>query len=131
MTFAGVERLLHDFLTADLGVRVCTELPADLPDVLPLVQVQRIGGPTHDGDPYFSMPTVSIDCFEADRASATDLAHQVDLSLRRRLRGATVPGAVVTRVSTITGPSWRPWDDTTDVRRFGASYQLWIKTPAH
>lgn len=129
MTYPAPERILADFLTADLGVRVCSEVPADLADVVPLVQAVRVGGPAHDRDPFFLMPTINVDCFDADRASAMDLAHAVDLSLRRRLSGATVLGARIGRVATITGPSWRPWDDT-DVRRFGATYQIWIKAPS-
>ena len=123
-----VEQLVRDFLTADLGVRVCTELPDDLADVVPLLQVVRIGGPTHDDDPYFHLPTISVDAYEATRADANDLAMQADLSLRRRLPGAVVLGCSVGKVRTISGPSWRPWDDVA-LRRFGASYQLWIKAP--
>lgn len=123
--FAGVEIALHDYLTVELGVRVCTELPADLQAVVPLVQVVRIGGPHSDNDPYLQMPTVSVDSFAADRGGATDLAHAADLALRR-LTGATVHGARFGLVRTLSGPAWRPWDDTA-VRRFGATYSLWMK----
>jgi hypothetical protein len=128
VSWPGTERLVHDWLVADLGVRVCSELPADLAEVMPLIQAVRIGGPHDDNDPYVLIPTVSIDVFAADRAGATELADAVDLSLRRRLPGAHVLGASVGLVRTLSGPSWRPWDDTR-VRRFGATYQLWVKTP--
>jgi hypothetical protein len=78
VSWPGTERLLHDWLVADLGVRVCSELPADLAEVMPLIQAVRIGGPHDDNDPYVQIPTVSIDVFAADRAGATDLAHAVD-----------------------------------------------------
>lgn len=129
MSYPGVERLLVDFLVTAVGVRVCTELPADLADVLPLIQVVRVGGPSLDDDPYVEAATVSVDCFDVTRADATDLAMQADLALRRLLPGARVLGASVGKVRTLTGPSWRPWDDTTNVRRFGATYQVWVKTP--
>lgn len=124
--FAGVEIALHDYLTVELaGPRVCTELPADLAGQVPLVQVVRIGGPHSGEDPYIQVPTVSVDTFAGDRASATDLSHQVDLALRR-ITGTTVHGARFGIVRTLSGPAWRPWDDTS-VRRFGATYSLWMR----
>lgn len=128
MSWAGVERMLVDWLTTDLGHRVCTELPADLGSVLPLIHVVRVGGPHHASTPYFQMPTINVDSFAADRGAATDLAEAVDVSLRRRLPGSTVLGARVGRTATITGPGFRAWDDST-LRRMGASYQLWLKAP--
>lgn len=128
MSYQGVELMLHDFLVAAVGVRVCTELPADLQDVLPVVQVVRIGGPHDDNDPFLLIPTVSVDCFADDRLAAITLADQVDRAMRKTLPGAQVHGASVGLVRTLTGPSWRPWDDTA-VRRYGATYQVRLKTP--
>jgi len=125
VSWPGIERALVTYLTAEHGVRVVTELPADLADVAPLIQVVRIGGPSDDEDPRVQIPTVSIDYFAADRGAATDLAEAVDLSIRR-LAGTVLAGAAMGKVRTLTGPSWRPWDDLT-VRRFGATYQLWLK----
>jgi hypothetical protein len=127
VTFGGVEALLIGWLSGQLGVRCVTDLPAGLADAVPVVQVVRIGGPSDDNDPNFHVPTVSIDCFAVDRASATVLAQQVDDALRKVLPGVTTGGATVTKVQTVSGASWRPWDDTT-LRRFGASYALHIKT---
>lgn len=127
-TFPGTERLLHDWLVADLGVRVCSELPADLAEVVPLIQAVRIGGPHDDNDPFLLIPTVSVDCFADDRLAAITLADQVDRAMRKTLPGAQVHGASVGLVRTLTGPSWRPWDDTA-VRRYGATYQVRLKTP--
>lgn len=123
------ELLLHDFLTVALGVRVCSELPADLGDVLPVVQATRIGGPHDDNDPLLQTPTVDIDYFAADRAAAFALAEAGDLALRRQLPGATVGTVRVGMVRTLSGPSWRGWDNTS-IRRVGATYQLWIKPTA-
>jgi hypothetical protein len=128
--FPGAERLVHDWLVADVGVRVCSELPADLADVLPIIQAVRIGGPHHDEDPYLQIPTMSVDVFADGRQAAYDLAQTVDLSIRRHLPGAKVLGASVGMVRTLTGPAWRAWDDTTRVRRVGMTYQLWLKAPS-
>jgi hypothetical protein len=125
--FAGVELALVDWLTVDLpGNRVCTELPDDLADAAPVIQVVRIGGPHDDNDPNLQIPTVSVDCFSATRGGATDLANAVDTSLRKRLPGATIHGARFGLVRTLTGPSWRPWEDAA-LRRFGSTYQLWVR----
>jgi hypothetical protein len=56
VSYPGTERLLHDWLVADLGVRVCSELPADLSEVVPLIQAVRIGGPHDDNDPASRSP---------------------------------------------------------------------------
>lgn len=131
MPYAGVEATLIPWLADLLGVRVLTDLPADDPPGsflagLPYVQFVRVGGPSDDNNPRFDLPTVSVDCFGADRGAATGLALDVDEALRQTLPGQTTGGATVTRVQTITGPSWQPWDDT-NVRRMHSSYRLYIK----
>jgi hypothetical protein len=40
------------------------------------------------------------------------------------LPGQVVDGVTVSAVRTGAGPAWRPYDDTTNVRRFGATYQI-------
>jgi hypothetical protein len=66
--YPDVERLLVTYLGAALGVRVVTDLPANLQQIL--------------------------------------------------------GGVTVSRVRTGEGPAWRPYDDTTNVRRFGATYEI-------
>jgi hypothetical protein len=129
VTYGGVERLLLGYLAPALSVRCLTDLPADLQSSVPVVQVVRIGGPSSDNDRRLEAATVSIDCFAADRGAATDLAMRVDKAMRDTLPGTYVPAsnAVVTKVRTLTGASWRPWDDLA-VRRFGATYQVWVKS---
>lgn len=126
MAFAGVEALLIGWTSAQLSVRCLTDLPADLQAVVPVVQIVRIGGPSDDNLSSFQAATVSVDCFAADRAAATTLAQQVDDAWRKVLPGTTTGGAVVGKVRTLSGASWRPWNDTA-VRRFGASYQVWVR----
>lgn len=128
MTFVGVERLLVGHLASVLGVRVVTELPADLASSAPVVQVVRIGGPHDDDDPRTQIPTVSLDYFAATRAAAADLAEAADAAMRA-LPGRTLSGAHMGKVRTLTGPSWRPWEDTA-LRRLGATYQVWLRAPS-
>jgi hypothetical protein len=126
--FSGVEALLIGWLKTQLpSVRFLTDTPADLATAGPVVQVARIGGPSSDDDPSFQSPTVSVDCFAADRISATLLAQQIDDALRKALPGVTTGGATVTKVATISGAAWRPWDDL-KVRRVGATYVLYLKS---
>ena len=128
---ADVEAMLIPWFAAVLSVRAVTWLPADLASVLPIIQVARIGGGSDDNLPTFDFPTVSIDCFGADRAGGFALAASVDAAIRTTLPGTlhTVDAvsAVVTKTQTVTGPSWRPYDDPS-VRRFGATYRLLIRT---
>jgi hypothetical protein len=126
--FGGVEALLIGWLKTQLpSVRFLTDTPADLATAVPVVQVVRVGGPSDDDDPSFQSPTVSVDCFAVDRVAATLLAQQVDDALRKALPGAITGGATVTKVQTISGAAWRPWDDL-KVRRMGATYVLHLKT---
>lgn len=128
---ADVEAILVPWLAEAVSARAVTETPAELADVVPVVQIVRIGGPSDDDIPTFEMPTVSIDSYGAGRAAASQLAAAVDNAIRVALPNTlhTVGGAstVVTKTQTITGPSWRPYDDIT-IRRFGATYRLHLRT---
>lgn len=119
--YADVERLLVAFLPGQLGgVRVLTELPANLADVLPVVAVLRLGGT--DASVAFDVATVDVDVYAASRAAASALAEQV----RRALRFALPHTAGVRHVQTLSAPAWRPYDNTA-LRRFGATYQLTVQ----
>lgn len=124
---ADVEALLIPWLVSTLSVRALTDLPENLAGVLPVVQVTRIGGPADDSLPSFDFPNVDIDCFDVDREAASNLAGRVHTALRVTLPGLKLSGATITRVRTLTGPSWRPYDNTA-LRRFGATYQLHVKS---
>jgi hypothetical protein len=128
---ADVEALLVPWLAAQVAARTVTELPADLDTIAPAVHVLRIGGPSDDDLPAFDMPTVSVDSYGIGRSAALTLAQAVDDAIRVVLPNTlhTLGGlsAVVTKTQTITGPSWRPYDDIT-LRRFGATYRLHVRT---
>jgi len=122
-----VEALLSPWLESALTARGVTDLPSNLADMLPVVQVTRIGGADDDNVPSFDVATVDLDFFAADRVAASDLARRGHYAMRVTLPGRTVAGATVTMVQTITGPSWRPYDDTA-LRRFGSTYRLHVKS---
>jgi hypothetical protein len=128
---ADIEAILVPWLSAAVGARAVTELPADLAAVAPVVRVLRIGGPADDNIPSFDQPTVSVDSYGSGRAAALALALAVENAIRvglpntRHVVGSVA--AVVTKTQTVTGPSWRPYDDIT-LRRFGATYRLHLRT---
>lgn len=116
---AEAEVVLLAWLNADVdGVRFCTELPADLADVLPVVQVTRIGG-TDDGQfSVYDNALMDFDCYAATRSAARTLAEQIRTSIRTGLPGQKVgTDAFVIRCRSLTGPSWTPYENTA-VRRF-------------
>lgn len=127
--YADVELLVTSWLANASSTRCVTELPAQI--TVPIIRVTRIGGP--DVAPNLELAVVDIDCFappkngNPDRAGAAGLASKVRGLLRYQLVGRALNGASVARVDTVSGPSWRPWDNT-DLRRMGAIYQLTIHT---
>lgn len=128
MTFGGVDPLLIGWAKQHFGVRFALDTPSDLAGVVPLVQVQTVGGPSSDNYPGLIAATVSVDCFEADYSAASELAWTVDNGFRTALPGAAFGGVVFSKVRTLTIPGRRPWDDVA-VRRYGATYQVWLSKP--
>lgn len=124
-----IEQLIIGWLPTIFTVRVLTETPGgdppnDLATLLattPVVRVVRIGGPT--GLPGFDYPTVDFDCFALTRPAAKALAFQTQAAVEYRLPGYFNPYGTVLTAETISGPSWRPWDNT-GLRRFGFTTRL-------
>lgn len=121
-----VEPLLVSwFESTFLSVRVCTELPANLADVLPVIQVVGIGG---SGDHLqFDSPRADIDVFAASRAAARTLAQQVHDAVLRDLPGQMLEDAFVLSVGEFMSPTWTPYDNT-NLRRFTLSVGLRLHT---
>jgi hypothetical protein len=121
-----VEPLLVSWLKAAFPTaRLCTETPADLVDVLPVLQVVGIGG---TGDRFqFDEPRADVDVFGASRDAARTLAQQVRASLLEDLPGQMVDGAMVLSTKEFMSPVWTPYDNTA-VRRFTLSVGLRLHT---
>ncbi|MFD7705715.1 hypothetical protein [Streptomyces sp. NPDC059786] len=116
-----VEAELVAWLKAQLAVRVLTDLPADLNAVLPVVQVQRIGG-SDDGF-RLDRALVDVDVYAATRPAASDLMALTRTRLLAGLRGTTTNAAVFSAARTITAPAWRDYENTS-LRRFGATFEI-------
>lgn len=121
-----VEPLLLSWLaTAFPGVRTCTETPANLADVLPVLQVVGIGG---TGDHLrFDSPRADVDVYGATRSAARDLAEQVADSILTDMPGQMVAGVFVLSTQEFMAPTWTPYDDT-NLRRFTLSVGLRLHT---
>ncbi|MFE4857384.1 hypothetical protein [Streptomyces sp. NPDC056670] len=125
MTWPDVEIELVAWLSAQRGggVTVLTELPANLGDLLPVVQVQRVGG---DDDTFkLDRALVDVDVYAPTRAGASLLARQVRDDLVMKLRGTSTAAAVFGLVTTVSAPQWRPYENI-NLRRLGATYELYF-----
>ncbi|MFD5384242.1 hypothetical protein ACFWMG_04595 [Streptomyces sp. NPDC127074] len=111
------------WLGSQLDTRFAAELPANLLEVLPLGQVQRVGG--NDDSFRLDRALVDLDAYAATRAGASALARETRDALVMRLPGTKTAAAVFGRVSTVSAPSWRPYENT-GLRRCGATYEIFF-----
>jgi hypothetical protein len=120
-----VEAMLTGWLRTELaGPKVVTDLPGNLEDVLPVVQVIRIGGGRVNR--FLIRPRIDVDCFAATREQAADLANQVEHLLAAVLRGVAVTGGVFGDVDIEAGASWRP-DPNPRTRRYGVTASITVR----
>lgn len=126
MALADAELVIRTALDAEFtSARVVTETPSNLGDVLPCIQVTRFGGA--DDVLVLDAAHIDIDTYAATRQAAADLAEQVRTYLRLTLPGTSHGGGFVADVTTISAPTWTPYDNTT-LRRFTASYRIAIRS---
>jgi hypothetical protein len=102
---------------------VVTETPANLADVLPVIEVTRFGG--SDEVIVLDSANIDVDVYAATRDAARTLGEQVRTALRLHLPGYASAGAAVQSVTTISAPRWVPYDNT-NLRRFNAAYRITI-----
>jgi len=120
-----IELLLIQWLQAQLGsgVVVRDEVDNNLLEELPTVQVQRL--PAGDDDGFrLDRALADVDVYASTRGAAVALAAQIRGLLLNSLPGSTTGGAVVGRVSTLTAPGVRPYENTS-LRRVGATYEIY------
>ena len=129
---ADIERLLVEWLSDQLNLRVVTELPPDLeaPETLPIVQVEEAIGPG-ESDPGIDLCDVDIDAYGPDRASTKDLAERIRALVMYDLPGLVFDAGAtsINRTRTLRKPSRLPYDDS-DLRRFGAGYRITVHSRA-
>lgn len=121
--YADTEQLLVGWAPGIVSCRALTETPDDLADVLtttPVVRITRIGGPSQVG---FDQPTVDFDCFGLTRPAAKAFAISLQSAVELQLPGYYNTYGTVLAAVTISGPAWRPWDNS-NVRRIGFTTRL-------
>ncbi|WP_405620230.1 hypothetical protein [Streptomyces sp. NBC_00076] len=116
-----IEAVLAPWAESTFGVFSAAETPADLEEQLPVIRVERGGGP----DEMFSRhPRVFVDVFGRTADEARTLANNVRDALLA-LRGP-VNGAVIRHVRCDSGPSRQPWANEA-VHRRGATYTVSLR----
>ncbi|WP_406122906.1 hypothetical protein OHQ89_12270 [Streptomyces canus] len=118
-----IEAELIVWLKTQLNVRHLTDLPANLTEILPVNQVTRVGG--DDDSIRLDRALVDIDSYGVDRAAASLLARNTRGLLVATLRGIQTTNAVFGRVSTVSAPAWRPYENP-NLRRMGATYEIYF-----
>lgn len=126
MAYVDATKLLVGwFGTQTTGVRYCTELPAAFEKNLPVVRFSRSGGSDDENSINLDVPIIEVDLFHSTLAEATTLAASTHTLFRRSLRGSTINGQTVGRVTAVTSFRPLPWSNTT-IRRLSATYALYI-----
>ncbi len=118
--------------------RILPEMPTDLvrPGVdgsLPCAVVERIGG----HDPYLGVDVVriNVDVYSLGenpmgaRAAALARAEDIRRAIRIQLPGRRAGGIWVSKTSTETGPTIRPYDSLHQIRRAQAAYEVVLHQP--
>lgn len=100
------------------------EVDNQLLDELPTIQIQQIPGGEDDGL-RLARALVDVDIYAATRGDAYALANLVHAWLTGELRGSTTEMAVFGRISPITLPAGRPYENT-GLRRVGATYEIYF-----
>lgn len=120
-TLPDVEAVLAGWLTAQFPeLRTCTELPADLRDSVPLLQVRRVTGAVSHRNQDSAI--VDLNAYGGDDATASQLALQAE-ALLLDSRNITTGGAVLRNTDSVVRPRWLPYADTA-VRLYAATYTI-------
>jgi len=118
---ADIEAVLAPWAEATFDVFGCSETPADLEEQLPVIRVERIGGPD---ERFTAHPRVAVDVFAATADEARTLANSVRDALV--FLSGPVNGAVIRSVRCDAGPSRQPWVNEA-VHRRGATYTVSLR----
>lgn len=123
-----VTALALGVLSAGLNVRVVTELPADLADVLPVIRVARIGG--GDDGIVLDQALMAFNVYAATGRQARELAYAIGPTLQAVLGQVSPAGStgsgVITQVRKLSGPIWAGYENTY-VRHQAVTHYLRVK----
>lgn len=122
MAYPDIERLLVAFYASETGSRASTDLPGNLEEVVPLIQVGRVPS----GAGYrLDRPVVDVSVWtlRTQRAACSDLAQSVLDLTTKDLVGTRLPLGVVTAASVDVAPYHVP-DPNPNLCRYLATYRL-------
>ncbi|MEV7492153.1 hypothetical protein AB0O08_15540 [Streptomyces anulatus] len=100
------------------------ELDNNLLAELPTIQFEQVPGGGEDGL-RLARVLVDTNIYASTRAQAFALAIEVHNWLTRTVRGSTSATAVIGRVSCLTLPAVRPYENV-GLRRVGGTYELFV-----
>lgn len=124
-SFVDVEALAFTWLSSQLtGIRICTELPADI-DGIDTIRVTRSPGSNTD---MTSFPRIDVEAFSSTRAGMWVLIGRANDAIAR-IKGQTVNGIQCDCPRTITDPVAAWWSPT--VQRAVAVYELELRVIAN
>lgn len=122
MGYPDIEQLLVAFYKAETGKRAVTDLPGNVEEIVPVIQVSRV--PSSAGY-RLDRPKVDVNVWtlKSQRSACSTLAQDVlDLTVLT-LAGPRRAQGVVTYASVDTAPYWVP-DPNPNLCRYLATYQL-------
>lgn len=122
MGYPDIERLLVAFYKAETGKRASTDLPGNVEQVVPVIQVGRVPS----GAGYrLDRPKVDVSVWtlKAQRDLCSDLAQDVLDLTTKDLVGRRLSLGVVTSVTVDVVPFYVP-DPNPNLCRYLATYQL-------
>ncbi|MGW9245725.1 phage tail termination protein [Streptomyces badius] len=100
------------------------ELDNNLLNELPTIQFEQIPGGSEDGL-RLARALVDTNIYASTRAEAFALAIEVHNWLTRTVRGSASATAVIGRVSCLTLPAVRPYENV-GLRRIGGTYEIFF-----
>lgn len=122
MGYPDIEQLLVAFYKAETGKRVSTDLPGNLEEVVPVIQVSRVpSGAGYRLDR--PLVDVSVWTLKSQRSLCSDLAQDVLDLTTRELVGQRLTHGVVTAAAVDIVP-YRVPDPNPNLCRYLATYRL-------
>jgi hypothetical protein len=120
--YPDIEALLVAYLKAETGRRASTDLPADVEQQAPLIQVVRVPSPAGY---RLDRPVVDVSVWalKSQRAACSLLARQIAALVVEDLPGARRPQGVVTSASVDVAPFYQS-DPNPNLCRYLATYRL-------
>ncbi|MFF5261366.1 hypothetical protein ACFY4C_20680 [Actinomadura viridis] len=122
MAYPDIEKLLVAYYKAATTYRTVTELPANLEQVVPIIQVSRVPS----GAGYrLDRPVVDVSVWmlKTQRDACSELARHIAGLTEQDLPGPRRPQGVVTSAAVDVAPYWLP-DPNPNLCRYLATYRL-------